>query len=456
MQIIDSKDVKISLWEIAKFPLLIFGGSLILFAFAYIYFPRLVEVIIYINTIFILISIVYIILFGVVPLVIKQKKPPYSAAMNSQMISIIIPVFNDGEVLERNLQNLLTLKYSNFEILIIYSIKSTDKTEEIALRFAKEHSKIHAFSENVSKGNALNIGINNAKGDFLLFLDSDTFIYDGFIEHAMNYFVDEDIKCVSANFLGINCKENLVTMVSWAMIHNMNFYTVGINKYLKPVQFNGYGGLLRKSAILECGGFATTSSEEAELALRINSQFPKWKGIYDDHLFCYMYFPIDSKTLYLQQLRWTMGNWKYTIKGLFKIKSMNLGQKFISIAAILMIIIFPMFTIFTTGLSIIQFFVNFFQPDISFGGGLFFFIVGNICTFLSFTALFIYTYPKHRGESRIFLSRKFILSGIFLIMLLCGFIFGIVALNSVKDLVSKSGKEVFIKVDKSKLINKNV
>jgi len=454
MEVVDSKNVKISWWKVAEFPLCVLLISTAFFSFAYFFLSTLFQVVLYINTILVIISLVYAILFGLIPLFMKSRDPP-NYNLSGEFVSIIIPVFNDGEMLNRNLQNLLKLSYPNYEILIVYSTKSSDNTEEIALKYVNEYKNIRAIPENISKGNALNIGTENAQGEFILILDSDSFIHDGFIERIISHFANEDVKsATSAGGLGLNATQNIVTIVQWAMINNMNFYSAGAGKFLSDVGWGGFCGMWRRSALLECGGFATnTSSEEYEIAYRVNKMFPKWKGICDDQLLCYQYYTPDARTLYLQQLRWTKSNWKYSLKAFRSLFSMSFGRKFLSISTLLMVIIFPMFGLFTMGMSIVQFFANFFVPNLSFGGGLFFYLISQVGIFLAFTTFLIFVYPKYRGKSAVRLSRKFILFGVFLIMFVCGFIFGIVALNALKELITQRGqKDVFVKVDKTNLI----
>ncbi len=368
-------------------------------------------------------------------------------------MSIIIPVFNDGDILEKNLENLLKLKYPNFEIIIVYSEKSTDRTEEVALKFAQEYDNVRAFSENVSRPYGLNIGIDNAKGEFLLFLDSDTFIFDGFIERALSHFSDENVKLVSSCFLGLNATQNIITKVGWCISIVISFYGIGVNKYLKNISFMGFGGIWRKSALIECGKFDINSLlDDAELNLRASVNFPHWKGIFDDQLFCYQFYPTDFKTFYLQQEHWHLGTIKYNSKGMLKIKKMGFRQKFLYISQFLMIDIVPLITLFSMGMIIVQFFVNFFEPNLSFGGGLFYFLLGIIAFIFSFLTMFIFAYPKYRKDRYAKLSRKFILFGIFVIIYISGFVFGVVSLNCFKKLLSRGEKkEIFVKVDKSNL-----
>jgi cellulose synthase/poly-beta-1,6-N-acetylglucosamine synthase-like glycosyltransferase len=453
MEIVDSKDVKVSLKSIVKFPLIVLCLSLLFFSLAYFFFFGVFQVVLYINTVFMVIGIIYTILFGLIPLFIKRDRKSPNLCQIQQLVSIVIPVFNDCGILEKNLQNLLKLDYSNFEILVVYSTKSTDRTEGVALNYASEYPhKVRAIPENVSKGNALNVGTANARGEIILVLDSDTFIHNGFIERAMSYFVDEKVKSVSSVWLGMNATQNLVTLVQFAMTSNMNFYSTNMAKYLNNVGFCGFGVFLRKSAILECNGFSTVASEEAEFTYRSNKLFPKWRGILDDQLFCYQYFTPSMISLYLQQMRWTKGNWKFNLKSLRNTFSQSIERRFIGISTFLMVIIFPLFGLLTMGMSIVQFFANFFVQNLSFGGGLFFFLISQVSLFFGFAILLVFIYPKYRGESAVMLPRKTIFIAVFLIMFVCGFIYGIVALNSLKELITQK-KEVFVKVDKSNILS---
>lgn len=440
--------MKLKLWDVAKFPLAFLICSLIFFLLAYFFFPIVFQVVLYINTITIIISMFYAILFGFIPLFLKQEVKEDG---KWELISIVIPVYNDAEILEQNLRNLVKLSYPNYEIIVVYSTKSIDRTEEVALKFAQEYENVHAIPESVSKPYAMNLGIDNAKGEYILFLDSDIFIFNGFIERALKFFSDENVVLVNSCFLSFNSAENLITRVSWGISNTIAFYGIGTNKFLKNVTFGGFGGVWRRSALIESGKFAIDSIiEDAELNLRISCNFPKWKGIWDDKLYCYQFYPMNFKTLYLQQMRWNTANYHYTVKGFFKVKGMGSRQKFLYISSFLTIVLFPMITYFSLGMIIIQFFANFFSPNIAFGGGIFYFLLAIISGFITFGTMFFFTYSKYRKNSRIKLSRIYIVVGVFVIMYLVGFIFAIVSLNSIKELVRKKKKaEVYIKVDKS-------
>lgn len=448
MAAIDSKDVKLSIKTVIWFPLSFLLVSLTLFIIAYFCFLSIFQVVLWINTIVLLITMFYGIVLGIIPLFIKRRLIKYEG---NELVSIIVTVYNDGDILEKNLENLMKLNYPNYEVLVVYSSKSTDRTEEVALDFANRYINVRALSENVSRSYAMNLGIDHANGNFLLFLDSDIFIFDDFLERGLGYFSDNRVKLVCSCFLGLNATQNLATRTSWALSNTIAFYGVNTSKLLQNISFMGFGGIWRKDALIEAGKFALDSViEDAELNLRVNKKFRDWKGIFDDQLFCYQFFPTDFPTLYLQQMRWNLANMKYTAKGFFSIGGMGIRQKIIYISSFLMIIVVPMITYFSMGMIFVQFFANFFYPNFSFGGGLFYFGVGILAFFISFGTMIFFIYPKYRGRSRVKLSRKFIFAGIFVIIYLVGVIFAVVSLNSLKNTLRGNLKEdIYVKIDKS-------
>jgi len=421
---------------------------------SYFFFFIVFQIFLYINTILLLIGIFYLVVFGLIPFFLPNKKN--APVNNSELVSIIIPVYNDGFILEKHLEKLLKLDYPNYEILIVYSEKSTDRTEEIALKYAQNYNNVRALPERISKGHALNIGIDNAKAEYLLFLDSDSLVLNGFIEEALSYFADKDMVLVNGCPIGLNATQNLTTQLSWSVTNFISYVGVGSNRLFKHVGFQGFGGIWRKSALIECGKFREdTSTEDSELNIRINRKYSKWKGVFGANLYCYYYYPTDFTTFYLQLKRWNLGNLSYmgsVIKGIFQISGVGARQKFIYLSQFLMTFLFPIITYFSLGMSVVQFFLNFFYPNLSFGGGLFFLLIGLVSMVITFITMFLFTYPKYRRNSKVKLSKKYIFVGIFGIIYVIGLVFGIASLNSFKDMITKRHSiEVFYKVDKTKV-----
>ncbi|MFC4386541.1 glycosyltransferase [Gracilibacillus marinus] len=101
------------------------------------------------------------------------------------LVSIIIPVYNVEDYLEECLNSILNQTYPNLEVLMIND-GSTDNSKLILEKYNKEYDNFYMFSQS-NKGQAVcrNIGIDNSKGKYLYFLDSDDYILPDTIENLI-------------------------------------------------------------------------------------------------------------------------------------------------------------------------------------------------------------------------------------------------------------------------------
>jgi glycosyltransferase involved in cell wall biosynthesis len=96
--------------------------------------------------------------------------------MSGPAFSIIIPCFNQGHFLKDCLNSILDQKTTDWEVWIVND-GSDDNTAELAHQFLEFNSKIHYLHQpNQGLSAARNSGMNQAKGDFLLFLDADDWL----------------------------------------------------------------------------------------------------------------------------------------------------------------------------------------------------------------------------------------------------------------------------------------
>lgn len=92
------------------------------------------------------------------------------------LISVIIPVYNIKEYLPRCVESVCAQTYKNLEILLVDD-GSTDGTGALCDELAKKDTRIRVFhKENGGSSTARNLGIENARGEYLGFVDSDDYI----------------------------------------------------------------------------------------------------------------------------------------------------------------------------------------------------------------------------------------------------------------------------------------
>ena len=98
-------------------------------------------------------------------------------------VTIIIPAYNAAGTIRDTIESVLAQTYPNWEAIVVDD-GSIDRTAEIARSFAETDSRIRVINQpNGGEGSARNTGINNARYDWLLFLDSDDWISPVHLEH---------------------------------------------------------------------------------------------------------------------------------------------------------------------------------------------------------------------------------------------------------------------------------
>lgn len=96
--------------------------------------------------------------------------------MNNPIVSIIIPAYNVEPYIQKCVDSVLCQTLVNKEIIIVND-GSTDNTLNILLKYKEKNNQINLISqENGGLSNARNTGLKNAKGEYIVFLDSDDWL----------------------------------------------------------------------------------------------------------------------------------------------------------------------------------------------------------------------------------------------------------------------------------------
>ena len=102
--------------------------------------------------------------------------------MNQPQISVIVPVYNVEKYLSRCIESILSQTFTDFELLLIDD-GSTDRSGEICDEYAKKDTRIRVFhKENSGVSAARNLGLDNAKGEWISFVDSDDWVENDYLE----------------------------------------------------------------------------------------------------------------------------------------------------------------------------------------------------------------------------------------------------------------------------------
>lgn len=147
-------------------------------------------------------------------------------------VSVIVPVYNVEKWVARCIESILKQTFNNFEILLVND-GSTDNSLKICNEYQKVDSRINIINKkNGGLSDARNTGIKNAKGKYLIFIDSDDYVEKDYIEYLLNA-----VELQNADVAA--CEFNLVKE-SGSFIKKETFNIPGNLKNLTGIEFLNY------------------------------------------------------------------------------------------------------------------------------------------------------------------------------------------------------------------------
>ena len=105
------------------------------------------------------------------------------------LVSVITPFYNAKDTLLYSLRSLLHQSYQNWECILIDD-GSDDNPQSVLSRIHDSRILYHRFEKNRGRGAARQYALDQAKGDFLCFLDADDWMYPHKLESQINTMQD--------------------------------------------------------------------------------------------------------------------------------------------------------------------------------------------------------------------------------------------------------------------------
>ena len=227
---------------------------------------------------------------------------------NYPFVSIIVPAFNEEQVIQASLSSLLELRYPYYEIIAVDD-GSTDATYEKMREFEGNHYgvRVSVFrKENSGKADTLNYGIRHSKAPIVVCMDSDSRLTAGALRYAVSHFNDPHVGAVAGNVKVIN-RHNI-----WTKLQALE-YIEGLNIVRKAQAFwrtvnviPGPIGIFRRAAIEGTGGYdSDTFAEDFDMTVKILAD--GWKVHYEPKAVAYTEAPEDLLDIIKQRYRWSRG-----------------------------------------------------------------------------------------------------------------------------------------------------
>lgn len=119
---------------------------------------------------------------------------------NNPLVSVIVPVYNVEQYLDECLNSIRQQTYENLEIIVVEDC-STDKSLEVLSKHLNDQRiKLIRHEKNGGLSAARNTGIDGARGDYIMFVDSDDIVQLSLIELCVKYAIVNDADLITYNF----------------------------------------------------------------------------------------------------------------------------------------------------------------------------------------------------------------------------------------------------------------
>jgi len=288
---------------------------------------------------------------------IKSKSMLFEKGMLAS-ISIIAPAYNEEMSIVESVNSLLNLNYPDFEVVVVND-GSKDATLERLIDYFRLERKNVPYNEllkarpvkaiyknkyypnlividkaNGGKADALNVGINISKSDYVCGIDADSILESESLLKLMSSMLDHDeiTLALGGSIFPVNgcevdhgqieskglAKNLLARLQTIEYLRAFSLGRIGWSVINSLLIVSGAFGLFEKQILIECGGYLTQSTkekdtvgEDMELVVRITRQ------AYDTHLrfridyihnaVCYTEVPEETKSLLKQRNRWQRG-----------------------------------------------------------------------------------------------------------------------------------------------------
>jgi cellulose synthase/poly-beta-1,6-N-acetylglucosamine synthase-like glycosyltransferase len=223
-------------------------------------------------------------------------------------VTILVPAYNEGAVIQGSIRSLLQLDYPRYEILVIDDGSKDDTTVKASV-YAGEHGRANVrviTKPNGGKARALNTGISQATSEFILCMDGDSALHPQTLRRAIRHFQDPAIGAVAGSVMVVIRTNLLSSLQALEYIEGLNMVRAAQGFFRLVNIIPGPIGIFRKSALLKVGGYDhDTFAEDCDLTLKLLLE--GWQVNYEPGAIAYTEAPEKMLDLLKQRYRWTRG-----------------------------------------------------------------------------------------------------------------------------------------------------
>jgi cellulose synthase/poly-beta-1,6-N-acetylglucosamine synthase-like glycosyltransferase len=243
----------------------------------------------------------------------RRERPLVPAQLPS--VTIQLPLYNELYVARRVIEAAARVRYPRERLRIQVLDDSTDDTCRVARETVEElrarginAEYYHRVDRRGYKAGALESGLGHTGDELVAVFDADFVPPEDFLEKTVAYFNEPDVGMVQTRWGYLNRDYSLLTRVQSILLDG-HFVLEHTARSLsgRYFNFNGTGGLFRRRAIIEAGGWeGDTLTEDLDLSYR--TQLGGWRFVFLPEVECPSELPVDIFGFKNQQHRWTKGS----------------------------------------------------------------------------------------------------------------------------------------------------
>lgn len=150
---------------------------------------------------------------------------------NNPLVSVIVPVYNVEQYLDECLNSICQQTYENLEIIVVEDC-STDNSLNTLIKYLEDSRvKLIQHEKNSGLSAARNTGIDAAKGDYIMFVDSDDLVHLSLIELCVKYAIVNDADLITYNFKAFEDGIKLSPQLDLSNVDNLKVLEQGENYF---------------------------------------------------------------------------------------------------------------------------------------------------------------------------------------------------------------------------------
>ncbi len=270
-------------------------------------FIRFGVIFIFAFTLFIVIRYLALMFFSVIQ-TIQTSADENLSNTYSELVTLVVPCYNEEEVIVPSLRSITEQTYPNIEIIVIDD-GSKDDTYKLAksFEFDNGYKSLRVISKaNAGKSKALNYGIAQAQGTLICTVDADSRLDKFAVELLVQRFRDPDIAAVAGTVSVVNTDTFITKLQALEYIEGLNMVKNG-QAFLKLVNIiPGPLGMFRKSAMKKVGYYShDTYAEDCDITLSLIAE--GYKIDFEPDAIAHTEAPENLLDLLKQRYRWTRG-----------------------------------------------------------------------------------------------------------------------------------------------------